>query len=95
MEEITIKQEFKIKLPKEYKNLSAEEAISKLETMYELYGKNIIAVLRTDYVGTTVTEMDGIPVFWKESQFGKMINDTGTDCLLDGQPHLWNTGKGE
>ena len=63
MEEITIKQEFAIKLPKEYKNLSAEEAISKLETMYELYGKNIIVVLRTDYVGTTVTEMDGTPVY--------------------------------
>ena len=95
MKEITIKQEFTIELPKEYENLSAEEVMSKLESMYDIHGSDITIVSNADYVGTTVTEMDGTPVFCKDSQFGQMISNTGMDCLLDGQPHAWNTGKGE
>lgn len=92
MKTITIKQEFKIELPKEYENLSAEEVMFKLESMYDIHGKDITVAASAEYVGTTVAEMDDDAVFCMDSQFGQMINDSGMDCLLDGQPHAWNTG---
>ena len=87
--EVTLVQEYTIKLPEEYSNLTKEQIMGKLESMYDLHGSEITKVTSAEYVGTTVTYFDDERVFAIDTENGQIIEISGYDCTLDGQPYTW------
>ena len=82
---ITLVQEYEIEVPKEYENLSKEELVNTLNSMYDIRGQYIIEEslsAENEYVGTVLTHIDGEEVYLENNK----VSSSGYYIILDGQP---------
>lgn len=83
MKKIVLMQVYEIPMPKEYENLSKEELLNIINSMYDINGKNIINSMdaENDYEGTILHSIDDEEVCLEDDK----ISNSGYQVWLDGQ----------
>jgi hypothetical protein len=83
MKKIVLAQIYEITVPKEYENLSNDELLNKINSMYDIAGKNIIDSMdaESDYEGTILQSINDEDVYFENNK----VCNSGTQIWLDGQ----------